>query len=191
VLGIFLLGYAVLKFYVEGEGPWSRLVKLGCVALAGVALFYAGMYVLFRFNPVGSFQVAMQNQAADMNDMEIIGQGRHVPRTIPWDFFDFALGSGYISYLLVAFYFTRATIRRQWGTAEVRIAALCILQIVLVSLTGAIKCETARVWIFMLPMLALPIGLELSRWNFASRMAVYMALLLLTAVICQRMSFAS
>ncbi len=189
VLGIFLLGYAILKYVVEREGPWTRLMKLGCVAVGGILAFYVMMFAIFHYNPLASFHAAMANQARNMADMEAIGQGRHLPRTIGWDFYDFALGSGYISYLLVAFFFIGAALRHQWNTPQFRIAVLCIVQIALVALTGAVQCETARVWMFMLPMLALPIGLELSRWNFGSRIAVYMALLLLTAVICQRMDF--
>jgi hypothetical protein len=41
----------------------------------------------------------------------------------------------------------------------------------------------------MYPMLMLPIGLELANWRPWQRMAVYAALLLLTAAMCQSMQF--
>lgn len=43
----------------------------------------------------------------------------------------------------------------------------------------------------MYPMLMLPIGLELSRWPPAARLAVYIALLLLSILMCQSMQFMS
>jgi hypothetical protein len=56
-------------------------------------------------------------------------------------------------------------------------------------LTGALQVETARIWMFMLPMLMLPVGLELANWRPGARLAVYAALLILTAEMCQSMEF--
>jgi hypothetical protein len=40
-------------------------------------------------------------------------------------------------------------------------------------------------------MLMLPIGLELARWRSAARIAVYAALFLVAAAMCQSMEFMS
>jgi hypothetical protein len=60
---------------------------------------------------------------------------------------------------------------------------------VLVAVTGLLQSETSRVWNFMLPLLMVPIGLELSRWPTAARIACFAALAILTQVIYQNMSF--
>jgi len=61
----------------------------------------------------------------------------------------------------------------------------------LVALTGLLQTEASRVWLFMFPLLVLPIGLELTKWQPWGRMAVYAALLLLMVAMCQSMQFAS
>ena len=64
---------------------------------------------------------------------------------------------------------------------------LCIAQLLLVALTNLAPGENWRVWLFMMPMLMLPIGLELKTWSFAHRCVVYLMLLVLSLAICQNM----
>jgi hypothetical protein len=59
----------------------------------------------------------------------------------------------------------------------------------MVGLLGLIRCETARVWTFMLPMLMLPVGLELARWEFRWRTTVFAALFILTVAMWHSMTF--
>jgi hypothetical protein len=66
---------------------------------------------------------------------------------------------------------------------------LALGQIILVACTGLLRCETARVWAFMLPLLMIPIGLELARWSPAARMGVFACLWLLTTALAQNMKF--
>ena len=45
---------------------------------------------------------------------------------------------------------------------------LFLFQILTVAVSGLLRTETARVWIFLLPLLMFPIGNELARWRFFS-----------------------
>jgi hypothetical protein len=114
---------------------------------------------------------------------------RRLPGTIPWDLYGFAMGSGWIGFLLAAYYFGGLIFTRSAVTPQARIAGLCVAQFVLEAMTGLIQGETERLWIFMMPMLMLPIGLELKNWSVAARMIAFGALLLLTTVICQNIVF--
>ena len=52
---------------------------------------------------------------------------------------------------------------------------------------GILQAETARVWAFMLPLAMVPIGLELTRWNWRGRLILYGCLGLLTAALIRNM----
>jgi hypothetical protein len=49
--------------------------------------------------------------------------------------------------------------------------------------------ETARVWIFMLPLLLVPAGLELSTWPRNARMIGFGCLISLATLLSQNMVF--
>jgi hypothetical protein len=116
------------------------------------------------------------------------GYGRHLPGTLPWDLYDFALGSGWISFMILAYYLW-STARTTPRPPTTTMAMLCIAQFVFVAVTGLIQCETARVWMFMLPMLMTPIGLELSKWNYRMRTIAYVTLLLISLSVFRNMVF--
>ncbi|HEY7088357.1 MAG TPA: hypothetical protein VH518_09735, partial [Tepidisphaeraceae bacterium] len=64
---------------------------------------------------------------------------------------------------------------------------LCLAIPIFVALTGVLQAETARVWMFMLPLWALPLGIELARWDRRAAMAALVSLWLLTATIGHNM----
>jgi hypothetical protein len=158
------------------------------VALIAFAAFYGALWVGTGFNPIACFRTCWLDMRDNLRLLESLGNvPRRWPGTIPGDFYDFALGAGWIAYLIAAYFLLSATIsgsRRQLYTA-----LLCIGQFAMVGLLGLIRCETARVWIFMLPMLVLPVGLELARWPFIWRMSAFVALLWLTIAMWHSMTF--
>jgi len=56
-----------------------------------------------------------------------------------------------------------------------------------VALTGLIQAETARVWIFLLPLLMIPAGLELSRWPPRLRAVAHVAMIAVTIALYANM----
>ena len=83
---------------------------------------------------------ALENQARHSATL-----GRPWPATIPFDLLDFALGTGWLSFLLIGFglarWRKRAMEKLDW------VVLLCLGQIVLVAVAGLIPTETARVWL--------------------------------------------
>ena len=65
---------------------------------------------------------------------------------------------------------------------------LFLFQILTVAVSGLLRTETARVWIFLLPLLMFPIGNELAGWRFFPRLAVYFCLWFLMSSVLQNMS---
>ena len=100
------------------------------------------------------------------------------------DLQDFALGFGWLAVVLLAFLFTERTEPRR-----MLLAMICVAQPIVVAATGLMQTETARTWCFMLPLVAVPVGLELSRWPVRARWIVYAAMWLILCLIGQNMIF--
>ncbi|MGD0387453.1 MAG: hypothetical protein ABSC42_00745 [Tepidisphaeraceae bacterium] len=192
VLVFFLAGYAIWEWRRDPSRRKARILLFAAAAAAGLIAFYAAIWMAAGFDPLRTFQKAMEMQhQALANWRQAVGfPDRRLPGTIPWDLYGFAMGSGWIGFILAAFYFARAKENRMRDLRVLAISLLCIGQFLFVAVTGLIQSETARVWIFMQPMLMLPIGLELASWSPRWRLAVYGALLLLTSAMCQNLVFA-
>jgi hypothetical protein len=188
VLVIFLGGFSLWKLATDRAFTLRRILGHAMIAAAGFLGFYVVLWLATQFNPIATFRVCVAMQQKNMQWLEPRGFGRHLPGTILWDLYDFALGSGWISFILLGSSLA-SRLPRELPSPRLRIALLCIGQFLLVAIAGLIQCETARVWMFMLPMLMLPIGLELARWSDRSRIAAYACLLLLTLVIYRNVAF--
>lgn len=193
VLGVFLglLTVDWLRHGASGGGEraadgWrSRLPGvLGTVgvALAALAAAFGLLWLATGYDPVRSFRAALANQA----ELAEIWQ-RPWPRTIPWDLSDFLLGAGWHSGLLAAFFLLGGSLRAEPG--RWRLALFVVLQLLAVAATGLLRTETARVWLFLQPLLALAAALELRGWSPGRRQAVYFCLWILTATICRNLRF--
>lgn len=180
--GIFMIG---LIFWASDDKPIPARINRGMkqaiiTAVAMIATLVA-LWIAIGYNPISTFLVAWTNQQALLTQH---ANERPYPTTILFDLTDFAMGSGWIAYLLVVFYFTRGS-----AAANIRLALLAVVQLIIVAITGLLQSETSRVWNFMLPLLMIPVGLELSKWDRSSRLACYGLLALLTMVIYQNMTF--
>ncbi len=182
LLGMFLCAYTVAELagarsvrasVVLASAFWSLLVV---VAMYGVFGYVTG------FDAIGTFRAAVANQARLLPPL-----ARPYPQTIFWDLFDFATSTGWIGALLALFALQRSA-RRPFGR-DLLIVALALAQIAAVAVVGLLQTETARVWIFMLPLLMIPVGLELQAWTARSRSAVYACLALVLAAVHQNMMF--
>jgi hypothetical protein len=190
VLVFFLLGYAWLK---RAEYPGCRPLRIiRHIAASGIffAAFYAVLWAITSFNPIATFRECLHQWYVLWAWLvkDFAAPPRHLPGTIPADLYDFALGTGWISYLLAGFYFKSVFGSGAWNP-RAKIALLCVGQILFVAFAGLIQGETARLWIFMLPMLMVPVGMELEKWGIEARIAVYAMLLIVTIAVGQSMTF--
>jgi hypothetical protein len=189
VLVFFLIGLAVLKYLTDPKCGVKMLFKHFVISLGTSTVCYLILWMITGFDPIATLRECAHQVNVIWNILYTsYGLPRHhLPGTIPADLYDFALGSGWISYVLVVFYFMSAAKNKR--SAEFWIALLCIAQFVVIALIGLLQTEASRVWLFMYPMLMLPVGLELAKWRPWQRLAVYAALLPLTAAMCQSMQF--
>jgi hypothetical protein len=141
------------------------------------------LHLVSGYRPIATFRAARAVHAVMLQRIAEVGQGRFLPETIPFDLTDFAMAAGWIGVLLAGY-----GLARRDGDGR-RLGWLAVVQIVVVAGTGLLQGETFRVWLFLLPLLMLPIGLELRRWSRAQRTIAYACLLLLTFAVGQNMVF--
>ena len=103
-------------------------------------------------------------------------------------FLDFALGLSWISMLLALMFMIGKIAAKAWDR-ELLICCFCFLQVLILMVLALTPAENARLWIFLVPLILLPAGLELCSFSFRSRLSVYFFIWALTAVICQNMLF--
>jgi len=183
VLGAFLAGQGVVYAIRHPAGGVQRFLSSAAMALGTVFLLYAGLYLLTGYNPVETLGTAVANEARHSQTL-----GRPWPATVLFDLLDFALGTGWISFLLVGFW-----LARRWGARPVLesdwMVLLAVGQVLLVASAALIPTETARVWLFLVPLWMLPVGLELAHWPPAARASVYVALWGLLVLVGQNLVF--
>ena len=182
LLGMFLGAYTLAEIATNRAVRVSAVPALALCSLLVVAAIYGVLKLTTGFDAVGTFRAAVANQSRLLPAL-----ARPYPKTIFWDLFDFALGTGWIAALLALFALQRVT-RRPFGR-DLAIVSLALAQIAAVAVVGLLQTETARVWIFMMPLLMIPVGVELQAWDGRSRAAVYACFALVLAAIHQNMMF--
>lgn len=189
VLGLFMI--AMVFIVGAPDRPFAQrfatAARHAAIALATAVAVLAIFKFTIGYDPFATFISAWRNQHQLLIEH---ASERPWPRTIFFDLTDFALGSGWISVLLVVYavFDRRQAPSPQRGRCLAWIGA-AMAQIVTVAALGLLQAETARVWNFMLPLPMIPIGLELSRWPAAARTACYVGLLFVAAAIAQNMKF--
>jgi hypothetical protein len=187
ISGVFLGVYTMLFMYDRGRrGAW-RAITYSIVAIVTLVLLYLILAAATYYDPVETTHVITDLQMRDLVPLE-----RPFPTHIVFDVIDFALGSGWISFVLVAFYLaeTRGHVLRIFSQSrEQRFVLLALLQIAVVALAALLPGETARLWMLLMPLLMAPIGLELAKWPARQRMIVFACLWVILVVICQNMTF--
>jgi hypothetical protein len=170
VLGVFLVGMTVLMARRDRPGP-ARAARCVLVAATCIAAIYLILWLITGYNAPATLTSALSEQAKLTREFF---PPRPYPITVPFDVLDFLLGAGWIAAALLFFYAINRDARptEWWPRWAVRLA---LLELVAVAISGTLAAETARVWIFLQPLLALPVGRELSTWDRASRLGFYAA----------------
>lgn len=171
VIGIFcvLLALANLR----------RSLLAGAIAFGVFAAAYLVLKVATGYPAVATFQAALQQQREILPFLH-----RPYPRSIPFDLLDFALGVGWAPLLAALFYVAR---RERTTATPVVLAGLLTPPIL--ALTGLLQAETSRVWIFLMPFVALAAALELVRWRPAGRLLVAASMVVVTIALFANMRF--
>jgi hypothetical protein len=183
VLGVFLLLQTLITLRSVGRvAQLKRIVRHASTVVLTFLTVQSLLTGVLGYRPLAVFKTAVALQAQLLRLIP-----RPYPQTVLFDLTDFALGSGWIAIVVLVLYLIRH--RRGIIETQTALVAAGLFQLIAVAVLGLLPGETARVWLFLLPLLMLPIGLELVRWTFAARMMVYGGLWLVTFTIARNMQF--
>lgn len=156
-IGAFLALYA-------GHWAWTHpdrearlhIVRCAVVALGTAAAIYTILWFITGYNAPAAFRHALSNQDAIQAGM----LRRRYTTFVFTDLYDLALGLGIIAVPILLAHL------RSTRTALTLIGVGTVL---IVDLSGLLRGETARVWMFLMPLLVVPVALEIAKlkdWRY-------------------------
>lgn len=184
-LGGFAVLHAVHLLRRErfAKAAWLRLAMIASIA-SGVAIgLHAVLYLLTGYDAPASFVRALATQRA------IALPDRTWALCAGLDPLYFLLAAGLPLLPLLAWSLRDA---REWSFVSrsgPALAWLGVATILLIDVSGLLRAETARVWLFMQPFVVVPAALALSRLRRAQRATVFVLQWLILVVLVARVPF--
>lgn len=182
VIGLFLALTTVTFLCSNPTKDFRSVVARSVAALAVPFGFYGLGWTFWSYDPIATFRAALAEQE------QLLGRiPRPYPETILFDLTDFALGVGYLGVLLAGYSLLRrssdTTKRYRW------ILLLVVIQLVVTAVGAFTPGETARLWIFIMPLVMFGAGTELEKWQPRHRVVAFACALLIASVIRQNLIF--
>jgi len=173
-LGVFLAFVTLAQCLRTGH--WRIITARATIALLVVTLIHLGLWIWTGYDPVATFQVALDNQ----RDL-LMRIARPWPLTVPFDLLDLFLGMGWVMTALLVMELAQPLSGFTLSRQHIQLAVFSVLVIVV---TGLLPGETARVLMFIMPLLAVGAGAQLVRWPRSLQVgALVLALLGLSATL--------
>ena len=183
VLGWFMAGAGLYLWKGDRVCTLRRVLTAGAITVGVVVIVHVGLWAWLRYNVIATFNAGVANQAAFNANI-----ARPYPQTALFDLLDYALGLGWMSALL----FLGASVTGRNTTERQRAWWwLAASQLFVVAVGAILAVETARVWIFMFPLVLPIVGRELERWSSRQHAIFYAIALITIVVIVQNMIFFS
>ena len=174
---LMTLGIAGLLLAV---GHLRGALKAAVQSAAVATLTYASLHAVSGFDPIATFRSALANQARFASELD-----RPYLKGLLSDPWDFAMGAGWL-----ASFIALVAVVRAWRAGErTGPAMLVVAQIGAVYFSGLLSVEAARLWLFLVPFVAIPAGRELALWTAEERSATFVVMGLLFAAVTQNMTF--
>ena len=184
--GAFLVYSALYRLWMEGwrRPAWRTLVRSSSVALATCGGVYLALWFATGYNAPAAFRQALSNQSQTASLLK-----RPYAAFVLLDPYDFLLGAGMLALPLVVFH-VRGVFRkfdvRQASSVFTLIGLGTILTI---DISGLLRAETARVWLFLQPLLIVPAAIELSRVRWPWRLSIFAVQWWIVACLKAKMNF--
>jgi len=168
--GAFLLYYGLYWLWRQGRtrAAWMSVVHSAGIAVGIWAGLYLALWAATGYNAPASMAHAMRNQARIA-----AGLNRPYLTFVVSDLYDFCLGAGILAFPIL-FLHLRGMLRE--FTAERTDLALTLVglaTILTVDVSGLLRGEAARVWLFLQPLLVVPVAVELSRQRRSWRISIF------------------
>jgi len=186
VLGASIALYGLYQWWRDERIDLLRLTRHVCVSIFAMVLCYVALWLATGFDPIATFLIAFDNQSQLKVEHSMYGMHRPYHLTVWLDPIDFAKGLGWVILMPIAAFLVGLVRQRQRLHNELDVVALILLlQMPIVTLSGLLAAETARVWAFMAPLFVLAAVRQLQRWRPAAQVTFHVCLWVLAIVIYQ------
>jgi hypothetical protein len=163
-----LYGLAFLARDRWSAPAFASLGRTSAVALGGAAACYALLWAATGYNPVLSFLHALRVQG----ELSTRVDRPWVPCAL-FDPYDFFLGGGMMVVPLLLLFLDRSFEEFEGRREDLVLSLLALGTVLVVDASGLLRAETARVWLFLQPLVLVPAARELERFDARGRAAVF------------------
>jgi hypothetical protein len=183
--GAFLAMYAAYFLRRErGDArAWRTLIVAAAIGLAVFVVCNVIVRVL-GFDPARTFVHALAMQKLDAATVY-----RPWSSTVLLDPYDFLLGAGILAGPLIVLHVARIAKSFAAEREDCALSLMALATILVVDVSGLLRGETARLWLFLQPFAIVPASRELLRFDARGRALVFAVQWLIVAVMVCRMSF--
>lgn len=158
---------AFLAYYALHRRAWVVSLRAGGVALGVCATLYLALWAAVGYNAPAAFLRALESQAAHARVLN-----RPYAAFVLMDLYDFALSAGVIAIPILVCHLRGMRERLRSNDAGTALTLIGLGTILTVDLSGLLRGEAARVWLFLQPLLMAPAGVELARFRWPWRVAI-------------------
>lgn len=185
-IGAFLAYYGV---YWVWRQRWTKLsfvtLLRNSVIGAGVCMgVYFLLWLATGYDPIAVFFNALSNQAV----LEAL-MNRSSALFGLFDPLDFFLGAGMMVLPLILLQLGRNVRGFDRMRPEVALTLIGLATILTIDLSGVLRGEAARVWLFLQPLVVVPAALELARFEWRWRLAIFSMQWLIVVVLKANVGF--
>jgi hypothetical protein len=170
-IGVFLAYYGL---YWLWRKRWTRasfvtLLRNSGIAVGLCVLIYAALHFATGYRPIAAFRSAQSWQ--------VFYQGllhrTNAPLYALYDPYEFLLGAGMLVLPLVLFQLCRSLRNIDLTRNGLALTLIGLATILTIDLSGLMRGEAARVWLFLQPLIVVPAALELSRFRWRWQLAIF------------------
>ena len=186
VIGAFLLMYTICELARCGwrAEALRNAATAAALAIATVVLTYTLFWLATGYSAPHNFIAAIEMQARITSGLVI----RPWAPSIVFDLYDFFLGLGVLAAPLL--WISRAGLRGfEWHRRESVIALIGLAFVLIVDISGLLRGETSRVWLFLQPFVIVPIAAGLLRFDTRQRRAVLVLQWCVAVVLTSKIAF--
>lgn len=165
--GLFLIYFALYWLWRKdwARAAWVTFLKAAATAGAVCAGLYIALSLATGFRPIASFRHALANQFR-------IEWRPYLPYPY-WDPYDFFMAAGIIALPILVFHLQRLWRQRDLKRFDTALTLIGLATVLSIDVSGLLRGETARVWIFLQPLVIAPVAMELCRFRWGWRISMF------------------
>jgi hypothetical protein len=186
LLGAFMAYYGLYWLWRE-KWNWpagALFLRTSGIALGVCTGLHLVLWLASGYNPIASFRHALSTQARFASDMK-----RPYAIFAMLDPYDFFLGAGIIALPILVLHLQRLLKRFDAKRTDTALTLLGLGTILTVDLSGLLRGEVARVWLFLQPLVVVPVAGELSRLSWPWKLSLFALQWWILVCLKAKMSF--